>query len=200
MKEDWEPGENERERKSLQRIENLLEETERLEETLNDFLKFARGFDLELQDEAINQVIEEYLEFFGPEARKENVDITCDFATGLPLVSIDVSAFRQAILNVLRNALEAMKPSGGDIIVRTMKQGEHVCVEVEDNGDGIDQERLEKVFEVYYSTKKGGSGLGLPISRRIIQEHDGTIQIDSTRGEGTLIRIALPPADVESES
>ncbi len=198
LKEDWKDPETEREEMTVERIKSLLDETERLEEVLNNFLQFAQGKDLELEDLDLNSYLDEILELFEAEAEKSNITIQREYASGLPLVSIDPAQFQQAIVNVFRNTKEALEETGGEMVVRTEERSDgSVRCAIEDNGEGIPPEKLDKVFEVYYSTKKGGSGLGLPIAKRLVQEHGGHIDIVSQEGEGTTVTIVLPPAESE---
>jgi len=201
LREDWAPPETEREQKSFERIEQLLNETEHLEEILNHFLQFARGLDLQLEDVDINSLLEDLLELVEPELEKEGIDLDRTFEQGLPLVSIDRNKFRQSLINVIKNAREAMSNRDNgrlELMTRTTDQ-QHVMITIRDNGHGIPEDQLDSVFEVYFSTRKGGTGLGLPIARRIIEEHGGTIQVRSDEDDGTCVDIKLPPARTEQE-
>lgn len=193
LKEDWKDADGEKETQTVERVEMLLDETNRLEEVLNNFLQFAQGMDLELEDVDLNGFVRDLVNFYKPETDQENIEMATDLESTLPLVSIDTSKFRQAIENILKNALQELQEKGGTITIGTRTVDEDRAeLFIKDNGSGIPPEKLDKVFEVYYSTKKGGSGLGLPIARRIIKEHGGSVQIESTINEGSTVRVRLP--------
>ncbi len=201
LKEDWEQPETEREQTSHERVQCLLNEIDHLEEILNHFLQFARGLDLQLEDLDINSFLDEFLDVLEPELDRENIELERSFEQGIPLVSIDRNKFRQCLVNIIKNAREAMADrQDGELRVwtRTSEDGS-IRITIRDNGEGIPGENLENVFEVYFSTRQGGTGLGLPIARRIIEEHDGTIDVRSDGEEGTCVEISLPPARTERE-
>jgi signal transduction histidine kinase len=104
---------------------------------------------------------------------------------------LDVNAFKQALLNLFVNARQAM-PAGGELIVQAEREGNYVVLTVTDTGVGMSPETLARCFDVYYSTKKGGTGLGLPTVRRIVEEHEGSVRVVSEPGRGTSFAIVLP--------
>jgi signal transduction histidine kinase len=106
-------------------------------------------------------------------------------------VRLDRETFRSAILNLLINSIQAME-GGGQLMVRTRSSGLGVTIELIDTGPGMDEETLSKAFRAFYTTKQGGSGLGLPTARKIIEAHGGTIDIESAPGRGTKVSIWLP--------
>jgi signal transduction histidine kinase len=192
MKEDWQNGETPREKKSLAKIEVLQREVKRLEEVLNDFLRFARGPKLKLRDVDVNGVLREMIDFIGPEAARRHVHVKCAFDETIGPVRMDRNLVKQALLNVILNAQQAMEESGGELIVTTRCDDERAFIDVIDTGCGIAADNLERIFQVYYSTKRTGTGLGLPTARRYVEEHDGTIEVQSEVGRGTRVTIALP--------
>lgn len=109
----------------------------------------------------------------------------------LPAVRLDRETFRSAVLNLLINAVQAME-AGGELVVRTRPSGLGVLLELIDTGPGMDPETLGKVFGAFYTTKQGGSGLGLPTARKIVEAHGGTIDVESAPGRGTKVTIWLP--------
>ena len=109
----------------------------------------------------------------------------------LPKVRFDRETFRSAVLNLLINAVQAMK-GGGQLVVRTRAAGLGVLLELIDTGPGMEAETLAKAFRAFYSTKQGGSGLGLPTARKIIESHGGSIDVESAPGRGTKVAIWLP--------
>src|SRR5690606_29926021 len=118
----------------------------------------------------------------------------------LPTVQLDRETFQAALLNLILNAQQAM-PEGGQLVVRTFERPGWIVLELIDTGGGINPEIKEKIFEAFYSTKPGGSGLGLPTSKKIIEAHGGRLAIESEAGRGTKVSIALPtPARIAGAS
>ncbi len=109
----------------------------------------------------------------------------------LPLVLVDEDRIKQALVNLFRNAGQAM-PEGGELLIRLQRLGNHVELTITDTGVGMSPEDLERCFEIYWSTKKGGTGLGLATTRRIVEQHGGTIAAISEPGRGTSFSITLP--------
>jgi two-component system, NtrC family, sensor histidine kinase HydH len=190
LREDWEDPITEREHKGRKRVDVLLRETGRLETVVSDFVRFAAGHALKLERTDLNALAAELLDFLGPQAERSRIRIHRDFARPLPLVEVDVALFRQSLLNLLVNAQQAM-PSGGEIAVRTYEDGPHVKIEVRDNGAGIPSEHLERIFTLYFSTKPGGTGLGLPMVKKIIEEHGGAVEVRSEPGKGAAFTLCL---------
>jgi signal transduction histidine kinase len=184
-----EPGA--REKRCLKRVHALQREVRRLETIVDDFLRFARGGQINRAPADLCALVREVLEFVEPEDRAQQIRHHADLPAGLPLVMLDTGAFRQAVLNLLVNARQAM-PDGGELIVRVERQGNFVELSVTDTGVGMTPEDQERCFELYYSTKKAGTGLGLSTTRRIVEEHDGTITVVSEKGRGTSFSIVLP--------
>jgi signal transduction histidine kinase len=190
LREDWENPITEREQKGRKRIDVLLRETERLETVVSDFVRFASGHALRLEKTDLNTLAGELLDFLAPQAERARVRIARDFARPLPAVEADPNLVRQAILNLLVNAQQVMA-SGGEITVRTRENGRYVKLSVSDNGPGIPAEHREKIFNLYFSTKPGGTGLGLPMVKKIVEEHGGEIEVESEPGRGATFTICL---------
>lgn len=189
-------GENGRRRRILKKIEVLMEEVERLDNILNDFLRFSRSQKLEKGLYCLNRAVEEVLDFIEPEAFQQGVKILKQFDLGLPRMLFDRNLVKQAVLNLVLNALQAM-PEGGELIVETQREGGRAVIEVTDTGVGIPQERLDKIWEVYYSSKNSGTGLGLPTVLRVVQAHGGEIQVQTEEGKGSQFRVYLPIVEEE---
>ena len=160
---------------------------------LEDFVKFARAGQPELVPSDINQVVREFLDFYQTEAHANGVEISPHLAADLPEVRIDGGLFRQVLLNLALNAQQAM-PRGGIVEVQTRLRDGRVELEMIDNGSGMDAKTLSRIFEVFWSTKPTGSGLGLPTVKRIVEAHGGKIMVDSAPGRGTQFTISLPSA------
>ena len=190
LREDWADPITEREQKGLKRIDVLLRETARLENVVSDFVHFASGHALRLQKTDLNDLAGELLDFLAPQAERARVRLHRDFARPLPSVDADPNLLRQALLNLLVNAQQVM-PSGGDLTVRTAENGRFVRLSVRDTGPGIPPEHREKIFNLYFSTKPGGTGLGLPMVKKIVEEHGGEMEVESVPGQGATFTICL---------
>jgi two-component system sensor histidine kinase HydH len=180
-----------REHRSLRRLKTLQREVGRMETILEDFLRFARGAQINRAPKDLSQLAADLLEFVEPENEKLGIRHHAELPAGLPLVMIDETAIQQAVLNLLKNAREAM-PSGGELIVRVRREGNWAELSITDTGIGMGPEAVAHCFDEYWSDKKGGTGLGLPTARRIVEEHGGTIHVVSEPGRGTSFTIYLP--------
>jgi signal transduction histidine kinase len=186
-------------RRALKRVEIVRRECQRLQSLLDDFLNFAKVRRLHLEPTDLNHQIDDVLDFFAPEAKDAGVEIVRYFDRELPRVMIDREAFRQALLNLIINAKQAM-PDGGQLVVRTASQGDTVALYLIDTGCGMDDRTASRMFEAFFSTKPGGSGLGLPTTQKIIDGHRGRISVQSEVGRGTKFTIELPvPARIAGE-
>jgi len=180
-----------RDRRAKAKIELVRQECERLQRLLGDFLDFARQETLTLELGNLNEEIEQALDFFAARAAEAGVEVVRYLDPALPKVRFDRETFRSAVLNLLINAVQAMD-DGGQLVVRTRAAGLGVLLELIDTGPGMDAETLAKAFRAFYSTKQGGSGLGLPTARKIIESHGGSIDVESAPGRGTKVAIWLP--------
>jgi two-component system, sporulation sensor kinase E len=167
------------------------EEVDRLNRIVVDFLFAVKPMDTRLEDGDINRVIEELLEFVQPELDQAGVQIESNLSTSLPLLRIDARYIKQALLNLIKNAVAAM-PGGGVLRVDTLRTGDDVHVRISDTGSGIPEAIMDKIFEPYFTTKPFGTGLGLTIVFKIVKEHFGDISVTSRSGEGTTVTLALP--------
>ena len=175
----------------VHRLETVQKETSRLRDTLDDFLRYAGGMELDRRPHDLNVLLEELVDFMHPQAQLQRVRLRVR-RHGEPLVAnLDERLFKQALLNLILNALQAM-PDGGELILSSGRHDGRAVVDVIDTGPGIPPESLGKIFQAYHSTKKGGTGLGLAITKRIVDEHGGTIAVTSEPGKGTDFRIRLP--------
>jgi signal transduction histidine kinase len=173
------------------------QEIRRLDDVVQGFLKFSRPEELALQPVAVRTLIEDVACVVEPEAAHARVVVRNDCPDDLPPVNGDPAMLRQAFLNLALNACQAM-PNGGTLRFGARTQaGGMVEFSVEDTGAGIDPEHLGKIFDLYYTTRQGGSGIGLSMVYRTVQLHDGSIEVESTPGVGTTFRVRLPQAQVE---
>ena len=179
----------------------IVSEVARLEELLTDLLDMARARPLQLQPESINEIAEHSLLLAEADIRAYNVSVERTFAPDLPLICVDRARLLQAFLNTIRNGAQAMT-DGGTLRIATrlksepVEEGAEPCesveIEIADSGNGIPQRALKQVFDPFFSTKVSGSGLGLPVTRRIIEDHGGRIDVSSREGEGTTFIFKLP--------
>ena len=172
-------------------IQIILSEIERLNNVIHDYLQFARMPSHDLEDVSINSLIDELVKFVQPEASKAHVHLDCSLDQKLNPVKIDPAHMRRAVLNCIRNAIEAM-PNGGILSLSTQRKENQVELTISDNGSGIHVEHQVRVFDPFYSTKDKGTGLGLPYVRQIVEEYDGRVELRSEPQNGTTILIRLP--------
>jgi signal transduction histidine kinase len=191
LAEDFDEPESPRERRVLQKIERLRRETQRLQDILEAFLRFVRVQDLRLVPANLNAVVDDVCDFYGPQALSKSILIRTHYSPDLPKMNLDVDLFKQAVLNLILNAYYAM-PEGGELILTTRGDGPCNVLEVTDTGLGMTDQVRARVFDAYYSTRPGGSGLGLPTTRKIIEAHGGSIHVESEPGKGSKFTIRLP--------
>ena len=193
MSEDLADAASPRDRRLSNRLQTVQTECQRLEDILNAFLQFARVGEMSLAESDMNQLVREFIEFYKPDAVEHRIEISPHLASDLPAVQIDRSLFRQMLLNLARNAQQAM-PAGGLIELQTRLVDGRVQLAIIDNGAGMDEATRSKLFQTFFSTKTSGSGLGLATVRKIVEAHHGTINCDSEPGRGTRFLISFPPA------
>ncbi|MFP4053066.1 MAG: sensor histidine kinase [Phycisphaerae bacterium] len=176
------------------RLLRVGEEVDRLRSILDDFLRFAGKVELQLHRVDMRDLVSELVDFFSPQADAARVVLRTSFPDEPVPCRVDANLIKQAVLNLLINAVQAMA-EGGELMVHIRREGSSGIIEVVDTGPGMPPNVREKVFDIYYSTKKGGSGLGLPTTRRIIHEHNGKLHLETEPRCGTKFTIALPLAE-----
>lgn len=176
----------------LQHVEVIEKEIRRLDEVVQGFLKFTRPEDLKLQPVRVGALFEEIESVVAPEAQRNGVRVVRDCPASTPDVNGDAVMLRQALLNLAINAIQAMADGGTLRMICTPASGGRVEVRVEDTGVGIPPEHLSRIFDLYFTTKDHGTGIGLSMVFRIVQLHDGEIEVQSTPGRGTVFRVLLP--------
>jgi len=177
----------------LRKLDALEQEAARLQQILDDFLKLAGKQEVRLQVRAANPVIEELVAFYEDRLGRANVRVRTSLAEDLPPVAVDAARLKQALSNLILNA-EAAMADGGELMIGAEAERRGVRLHVTDTGAGISRQDLDRIFAPYYSTRPGGTGLGLPTVRRIVQEHKGTLEVHSEPGRGTRFTIHLPAA------
>jgi signal transduction histidine kinase len=175
----------------FRKIEVVEKETQRLEQILDDFLRYIGKAEIRPRKVDINELLVEMIDFYLPQAQARKITLRQSPAEESLLCDIDSDMIKQVILNLFINAQQAM-PDGGELIVRTSNKAGFAVIEISDTGLGIEPEKLDKIFEAYYTTRPGGSGLGLPTARKIIEAHKGTMTVTSQPGTGTSFCIELP--------
>jgi signal transduction histidine kinase len=173
------------------RLSTVSREAARLRDILDDFLRFAGKLELRKEKVDLNVVLEELVDFFTPQAQLSRVQLRFNPRSSPVMVEVDPRLIKQTILNLLINALHAM-PNGGELILTAGTTENSAVVDVIDTGSGIPAEAIDKIFQAYYSTKKGGTGLGLAMAQRIVREHGGQLTVSSEMGKGSDFRLALP--------
>jgi two-component system, sporulation sensor kinase E len=169
-------------------------EISRLDSIVTQFLRAIRPAKPQLQPEDVNAIVEEAVRFFQPEISDRDIVVETELRSDLPLLELDRDQIKQTFYNAIKNSFEAMKRRG-ILRIRTDRDDTHVKISFTDTGGGISAENLSRVFEPYFTTKSGGSGLGLLIVRRIVREHGGELAIESTEGKGLTLTIRLPFLD-----
>ena len=172
------------------RVRRIRREVERLDRILTDFRRYANLPPLTFETCDLAVLIEEVLDFNEPEAQKQNVQVKREIQA-LPPIQLDQSQFKQALLNLIINGVQAME-DGGTLTVRAKPLNEGIQIDVEDTGQGIEPEQLDKIFDLFISTKEEGTGVGLTIVKQIIEGHGGRVNVESSPGQGTKFSILLP--------
>jgi len=191
LAEDFQDPETPRDRRVLQKLERLRRESRRLQDILENFLRFARVQELRLVTADLNVVVEDLRDFIEPQAMAQGIVIRTQYGAALPPLRLDVELFRQALLNLFINARHAM-PDGGELLLRTRTEGGLVVLEVTDTGVGMTEEVRNRIFDAFYTTRAAGNGLGLPTTRKLVEAHGGSIQVRSVPGKGSQFTIRLP--------
>ncbi|MCA9055112.1 MAG: two-component sensor histidine kinase [Planctomycetaceae bacterium] len=194
LSEDVEESDDPRLRRMTRKLDRIRNECLHLEEILTAFLQFARAGELQLETIEIGDLVQDFIDIYRPQAERQRVTLIPHLAANLPPVQIDPRLIRQVLTNLTLNAEQAM-PDGGQIEFQTFSSNGQVCLALIDTGKGISEAARAKLFDVFFSTKPGGSGLGLPTARKIVEAHGGTITCESEPGKGTRFVVTLPAAE-----
>jgi signal transduction histidine kinase len=168
-------------------IDRLRQEVDRLDHAVEALLRFLRPEDLKISDFDINQLLRE----LGDRVANDGISVEYRLSDSLPLVHGDSSMLAEALGNVITNGVQAM-PHGGLLVLQSARTDGGVEVAVTDTGIGIEQDKLDQIFNLYYTTKPRGNGLGLPLALRAIELNRGMIKIESEVAKGTTCKIKLP--------
>jgi len=143
----------------------------------------------------VNKLVGDLAEFVEEDLAVKSVKLGVELGPGEPTAMIDAAQIRQCLINLLRNATEAVTAKGGGrVTLRTRAGGDRVVIEVEDDGTGIPADVLPRLFDTFFSTKESGSGLGLALTQQIVKDHGGDIEVESTVGKGTTFKVSVPAA------
>jgi signal transduction histidine kinase len=189
--EELRQGESPRDRRMLNKLLTIQRECRQLEGILDAFLQFVRAGELHRRPEDLNTLIDEFVDFYQPQAAENGIELSRHLDADLPDVPLDAALVRQVLLNLVKNAQQAM-PEGGLIELQTYQRGDSVCLEIIDSGAGMDERTRARMFNPFFSTRVSGTGLGLPTVRKIVEAHGGEITCDSEPGRGTRFLIVLP--------
>ncbi|CAN5393183.1 HAMP domain-containing sensor histidine kinase [soil metagenome] len=194
LQEDLDPKEPEY-RRLINRLATVKNETSRLREILDDFLRYAGRIELERKPVELNALLEELVDFFAPQAASQRVQVRFQKTAQRLTAPVDAKLIKQCVLNLMINAVQAMdatKTGGGELILQLRSEPLFAVIDVIDTGSGIPLEKLAQIFDAYYTTKRGGTGLGLAMARRIAQEHGGDLSVQSEAGKGSDFKLTLP--------
>ena len=182
------PTSNEHETATL-----LIQEVERINRTISELLSFARPAPLELAGIDVRRLLERQIRLLAADKDSDGISFTLEAGDDLFPIAADQDRLNQVFVNILLNGVQAMG-DGGELVVRAWNNcGENsVVVSVTDTGPGMEKEVLDQVFFPYFTTKKGGTGIGLALSQKVVNEHGGTIKIHSVPGQGTEVVVTLP--------
>lgn len=173
-------------------LDVIASEIKRLDEVITGFVRFIRPEELQVQPVHVTSLIDEVIALVEPDVRRNGVTCRADVPAALPELRADPALLRQALLNLALNGCQAM-PNGGRLTMGARElRDRRIVLTVEDTGVGIPAGELDKIFDLYFTTKPEGSGLGLSIVYRIVQLHGGEVEVQSTEGRGTIFRVLLP--------
>jgi signal transduction histidine kinase len=178
---------------ALEHVSVITAQMRRLDEVVQGFLKFTRPEDLKLQGVSIGPLLNELMPVIRAEAEASAIDVRVECPPDLPPVSADPGLLQQAFLNLALNACQAM-PHGGRLRIAATRAGRYIQVVFEDTGVGIAPDQLARIFDLYFTTKAHGSGIGLSMVYRTVQLHNGDIEVQSVPDSGTTFLVRLPQA------
>ena len=178
-------------------VDKIVETINHLISRVEQILGFARPVNLTLHSGNLNRIINDILELLRPQLTANKVEVRLSMNESA-YAMIDETSIRGALMNLILNAIESM-PKGGTLTITIDQTDETLRIEIADTGSGIAEEEAKKIFEPFYTTKDQGLGLGMPYSKKIIDQHGGTMSLQSQPGEGTTISITLPAGKKEAD-
>jgi signal transduction histidine kinase len=169
----------------------IVEEVQRLERMIKEMLDFSRPLELHRSQEDMSKVISQSLAIVSNLAQERKVRVEWQSSQNLPLISFDAARMKQALINLLINAIEA-SPEEETVAVYSYRKGRRIIIDVSDQGCGIPVDKKEEIFSPFFTTKENGTGLGLPIVKKIIEAHQGYLEVLQNREKGVIFRIRIP--------
>ncbi len=191
LKREFLPPDESKREEYISFTELILKEVRRVNNIIEQFLTLSRPFQLNLRESSLQDLLNHLVTLFQEEASSLGIRLQAEIPSDLPHLAIDPEKLTQALINIMRNGMQAMGP-GGILRVETKPLKDRVEVTISDSGSGIPPEQMEKIFNYYYTTKEKGVGLGLPIAHRIIEAHEGQLKIESRVEAGTKVTVTLP--------
>lgn len=171
-------------------LRKISGEIKRLDDFVSEFLRFARPPRLNVEPLTVRTLLADLAAFIAPECSKKGVSLDVDLG-GPDTAWVDGFQLKQAVLNLVLNALQAT-PAGGRVVLHTAEDAGRLVVAVTDDGEGMTPETREKAFTPFFTTREGGTGLGLPLVRRIVEQHGGSVELSSRLGAGTTVALTFP--------
>ena len=180
-------------------VDKIIDTIKHLNSRVEQILGFARPVSLTLHSGNLKQMVNDVLELLRPQSTANKVEVRLSMDEQPAYAMLDQASMRGALMNLMLNAIEAMR-NGGTLSIAVDHTGESLQLEIADTGPGIAEEEAKKIFEPFYTTKEQGLGLGMPYAKKVIEQHGGTISLNSRPSEGTTISIVLPAAQKEVAS
>jgi len=178
-------------------LKNIMQEIDRVEHLIREVLDLVRPVPLQIEDFDIHDLLSTTLSLLKKEMAGKKIELRTEYGAGYPVISADPNRLRQVFLNLTINAIESIN-GGGKIAVRTNevkrgdRDGEWIAIDIIDNGIGIPAKHMSRIFDPFFTTKNGGTGLGLTVTHKIIEEHNGRIEVESRADQGAAFRVLLP--------
>ncbi len=176
---------------SVETADILVQEVERLNRSIEELLDYAKPAKLNKISLDVNVVVEKTIQLVAMDLQAQGISLDSHLAEGLPEIMVDEDKLNQVFLNLFLNGIQAMA-NGGILTVTSMRRGDTLAVVIEDTGTGVAESNLARVFDPYFTTKNDGTGLGLAMSAKIVEEHEGKIILTSEPGKGTRVEVMLP--------
>lgn len=170
----------------------VVKEVNRLEQLLNNVLNYTKKINPKFNLENLNSIIEETLHLIQAELEEKNIRLTLQLDPDIPDSLFDAHQMKQVVTNLISNATESMAETGGELTVSTKKNGDSMTLEVTDTGGGMTEEVANNIFNSFFTTKKSGSGIGLPLVKKIVESHSGTVRVENIPGTGVRLVVDVP--------